>query len=79
MLTSTDALTQPKTEHDLVARVCAEFTEVPGLKLTLWQASRLFGLEVARCEQLFRLLVQDGVLRRQGDCFAHCSTGRSIV
>jgi len=36
-------------EHDLCARVWAEFHEMPGLDLTLPQAARLFSLDLAHC------------------------------
>ena len=37
-------------DGDLDRRIRAEFVEMPGLKLTLPQAARLFNLEQARCE-----------------------------
>jgi hypothetical protein len=36
---------------------------MPGLKLTLQQASRLFNLDVATCERLLAQLVVSGALR----------------
>jgi hypothetical protein len=43
-------------------RVRAEFAEMPGLKLTLAQASRLFHLDAARCERVLTDLVDTGQL-----------------
>jgi hypothetical protein len=43
-------------------RVRAEFAEMPGLKLTLPQASRLFHLEADRCERVLTSLVHTGQL-----------------
>ena len=60
----------------LHARIESEFREMPGLKLTLWQASRLFNIEPAQCEQLFGLLVETGALCRQGQMFMLTGTGR---
>lgn len=79
MLTFADSPTHTKADHDTLARICAEYAEMPGLTLTLWQASRLFGLETARCEQFLRLLVHNGVLRRHGNSFAHGSSGRLMA
>jgi|SoiMethySBSTD1v2_1073268.scaffolds.fasta_scaffold00332_39 hypothetical protein len=43
-------------------RVRAEFAEMPGLRLTLPQASRLFHLETDRCERVLTSLVRTGQL-----------------
>ena len=47
----------------LARRVVAEFREMPGLRLTLDQAQRLFGLRSDICSRLIGTLVRDGVLR----------------
>jgi hypothetical protein len=47
----------------LLARVCAEFIEMPGLQLTFEQASRLWGLEPNVCRQVIEDLVASGFLR----------------
>jgi len=44
----------------LVARVHGEFSEMPGLRLTLEQACRLRQLEVSVCETLLGHLVREG-------------------
>ena len=46
----------------LVARVRAEYQEMPGLSLTVEQASRLLGLQPSMCQTVLRTLVLDGVL-----------------
>lgn len=56
-------------DQDLYHRVCAEFTEMPGLALTLAQASRLFQLDVSRCERVLDALVRRGDLTRRGSMF----------
>jgi hypothetical protein len=66
-------------DHDLRTRICAEFGEMPGLKLTLRQASRLFDIELARCERVLGSLVQLGALSRYGDAFARAGTGRQFA
>ena len=52
---------------DVVAdRVRAEFVEMPGLTLTVRQASRLFGLEHEVCRQVVDRLVHTEFLRWAG-------------
>ena len=48
-------------EH-LLHRVRAEFDELQGLKLTLPQARRLFGLPEDICLRVLNALVRDGLL-----------------
>lgn len=45
-----------------VARVRAEYREMPGLSLTPQQASRLWGVHLSVCEEVLEKLVLDGVL-----------------
>ena len=66
-------------DHELHIRIHAEYREMPGLKLTLSQASRLFNLEPARCAEVLDALVNVGVLRRDGKRFLHASGGRQYV
>lgn len=42
----------------LLRRIRGEFRDMPGLKLTPAQASRLFGVEPTLCERLFMALVE---------------------
>jgi hypothetical protein len=49
---------------------------MPGLVLTLAQASRLFSLEPERCERVLNGLVEGGVLARDGNRFARADGGR---
>jgi hypothetical protein len=53
----------PPPEY-LVARVRSEYAEMPGLRVTLAQACRLWQLDIAMCEMLLDHLVQEGVLRQ---------------
>jgi hypothetical protein len=48
----------------LLLRMRAEFREMPGLKLTAAQATRLWHLDPRRSEELLNTLVVDGLLRR---------------
>lgn len=50
--------------HALVTRIRAEFNEMPGLRLTLPQAQRLWGVEPATCESVVETLVRTSFLRR---------------
>jgi hypothetical protein len=48
----------------LALRVSAEFKEMPGLRLTPAQATRLWAMEPGVCEQVIALLVGSRFLRR---------------
>lgn len=51
-------------ELDVVTkRVLAEFNEMPGMKLTVRQASRLFGLDPDLCRVVLDMLVDSAYLR----------------
>jgi hypothetical protein len=63
-------------DGDVRARIYAEYREMPGLKLTLAQASRLFNIEPVRCRRALEALVSGGVLRTDGDAFLHARDGR---
>jgi len=49
--------------EDVTQRVRAEFREMPGLRLTHAQASRLWGLEREVCEQVIEALIAAAFLR----------------
>ena len=53
----------------VLRRIRAEFAEMPGLKLTVPQASRLFQLEMVRCHQVLTFLVDTGQLVLRGNTF----------
>ncbi len=52
---------------DLLSRIRGEFCEMPGLSLTLPQASRFFGLPEQQCLQMLQELVSAGLLSRRPD------------
>jgi Fic family protein len=54
-----DALTSPE-----LTRIRAEYLEMPGLVLTLPQASRLWGISLRRSQTLLSALVSSGFLVR---------------
>jgi hypothetical protein len=64
--------------HDgaLHVRIRAEFAEMPGLTLTLPQASRLFNIDAARCERALGLLVASGSLSIARGVFVRAGGGR---
>ena len=49
----------------IVRRITAEFREMPGLVLSIKQASRLLGIDESACERIFTALAHDGLLRRR--------------
>jgi len=61
----------PTDDRDLHVRIHAEYQEMPGMKLTLAQASRLFNVEPAQCAKVLNTLVDVGVLRTDGQTFLH--------
>ena len=60
----------------LHARVRGEYREMPGLRLTVPQASRLFNIEPMRCAQLLNILVNDGALWTDGREYFGFNAGR---
>jgi hypothetical protein len=50
--------------EQLVERVRAEFLEMPGLRLTLPQAARLWGIDLSSCEAVVDVLVKCEFLQR---------------
>jgi hypothetical protein len=55
--------------HELVELMRAEFNEMPGLRLTLRQAQRLWGVDSALCSSAMRVLEQASFLRRAAGDF----------
>lgn len=49
---------------DLFHRICGEYTEMPGLRLTLPQAQRLWDLDATLSRLALDSLVQSGFLKR---------------
>lgn len=57
---------EPVSEVQLRERIRAEYVEMPGLNLTVAQASRLFGIEIPRCAHVLDRLVEEGFLATRG-------------
>ena len=51
----------------------AEFLEMPGLKLTVRQAARLWAVDQTICSDVLSALVESRLLVRIGDAFARAS------
>jgi hypothetical protein len=47
----------------LIVRVLTEFSELPGLRLNLWQTQRLYGITADEAERTMERLVRAGFLR----------------
>jgi hypothetical protein len=59
-------MTSPTLE-DAVALMRMEYAELPGLKLTAWQAQRLWGLPQDVCDRALAALIAEGRLVRTVD------------
>jgi hypothetical protein len=70
----------PISFDSLVARVRGEYCEMPGLRLTVSQACRLWHVDVSTCEMLFEQLVREGFLYKteKSAYIAHPMTRKRI-
>lgn len=59
-------------------RVQREFEAFPGLRLTRWQAARLWNLDSHDCDLLLKRLVTARVLRETADGFAAGDAARAM-
>jgi hypothetical protein len=55
---------------DALQRIRGEYIEMPGLTLTIAQASRLWRLEARVCQDLLDRLVVEGFLKRHHDSYS---------
>ncbi len=55
----------PVRRAAVVRPITAEFREMPGLVLSIPQASRLLGLDQPACERILATLAREGLLRRR--------------
>ena len=63
-------------DTSLLLQVCGEYGEMPGLRLTVAQAARLWNMKPATTVQVLNRLVDDKFLRRVGDCYVRADCGR---
>jgi hypothetical protein len=54
----------PGPVEQTLCRICAEFLEMPGLRVTRSQAQRLWGLDEQTCGQVLDVLLEAGFLQR---------------
>jgi hypothetical protein len=76
---STEVAVDRHADSTLHVRIRAEYLEMPGMRLTVSQASRLFNLEPASCTRVLEALVHDGVLWTDGHEFLGSNAGRHSV
>ena len=72
-------MTHTTVDQALHARICAEYHEMPGMRLTAAQAARLFNLDVLYCRKLLDALVSDGALWTNGREFFASNAGRRFA
>jgi Fic family protein len=51
----------------MLSRICGEYLEMPGLRLTRQQAQRLWGIDEQTCTQLLTMLQESGFLQHTRD------------
>lgn len=69
-----------QVEHEIddaiARRVCGEFLEMPGLRVTARQAMRLWGLDEQTCLNVMEMLVSVNFLRRSdGSYYSRATDG----
>ena len=67
-------LRDPRIPLELLARIQAEYREMPGLCLTAAQAARLWGLTPAVCAEVLQALVAEGALIRTREVYVAPAT-----
>jgi hypothetical protein len=67
-----------RVTEQLLHRICSEYLEMPGLRLTLKQAQRLWGLDEETCARSLEALVEARFLVRAGHgAYARLTEGSS--
>lgn len=66
------------TDDRLLRRVHGEFMEMPGLRLTLAQACRLWNVDAATSLDVLNHLVDDQFLRVSGPHYVRAAAGRPL-
>jgi hypothetical protein len=70
--------TRPTVNELMLQRVCNEFLEMPGLRLTCQQAQRLWGLDERSCLDLLEFLVDEKFLcGPRHDAYSRVSDGHT--
>ena len=58
-----------QTVTSAMQRICAEYDEMPGLRLSAAQAARLLALDVPTCDDVMKALEETGYLKRTQGAF----------
>ena len=61
------AFTNADVDRDLLTRIRMEYVEMPDLRLTSRQASRLWNLDQPSCDAILGVLIRDQFLCQTGD------------
>lgn len=72
-------LDERAVDQQLWERVYAEYLEMPGLRLTLPQASRLWNMNLEVSRQVLDALVERAFLRRCGSHYMRADSGRACA
>jgi hypothetical protein len=67
------------SDAEIVSRIRSEYEEMPGMRLTLPQAARLFDLDMTRCARVLDTLVTNGVLWTNGREFLRRDADRHFA
>jgi hypothetical protein len=67
------------SDSDIVSRIRSEYDDMRGMRLTLPQAARLFGLDMTRCARVLDTLVTNGVLWTNGREFLRRDADRHFA
>ncbi|HEX5473400.1 MAG TPA: hypothetical protein VFX12_01960 [Vicinamibacterales bacterium] len=69
----------PTFDEDLLERICAEYREMPALRLTVAQAQRLWSLDRETCAEALAALVRSHCLWRTRDgVYAKAGVGEDV-
>jgi hypothetical protein len=66
----------PLRSADLLTLIRSEYREMPGLAVTLAQASRLWNVDRRQCLDALEALADEGFLRRSRDMYVYGDPGR---
>ena len=67
------------TEEALTRRIRSEYLEMPGLRLTVQQASRLWQIEASACASILEVLVADHFLKKTPTGFVADGPTRGVT
>ena len=72
--------TNANVDGDLLTRIRMEYIEMPDLRLTDRQASRLWNLDQTSCDAILAVLIRDHFLSRTGDgSYVIAASGRQFL